>query len=121
MTTQKNRELLAQTARRALELVRRRIAANPVAIPEIQNSVLAQLEWLTDFAEGRNEERARLSRLVFGVYVAKEEVDPDDRELNDALSKAFYAATTYSRGLMIDPNVVGAMPPNTSLERTCEG
>ena len=120
MTTQ-NRELLAQTARRALELFRRRIAASLVAIPETQNSVLAQLEWLTDFAEGRNDDRTRLSSLVFGVHVAKEEVGPDNHELNDALSKAFYAATTFSRGLKIDPNAVGAMPPNKSLERTREG
>jgi hypothetical protein len=118
--TSQNRALLAQASRRALELFRQRVAENPVATPEVQNSVLAQLEWLTDFAEGRNEERNRLSRLVFGTYVAKEELNPDDHELNDALTKAFYAATTFSRGLKIDPNSVAAMPPNKSLERTRE-
>jgi hypothetical protein len=115
-----NRQLLAQSARRALELFRVRIAAGPVAIPQIQESVLAQLEWLTDFAEGRNEERARLGQIMFGLYVGREEIDPSDRELNDALSKAFSAATIYGRGLKIDPNAVSPMPPNTSLERTRE-
>lgn len=116
-----NRQLLAQASRHALELFRTRIAAGLVAIPQIQESILAQLEWLTDFAEQRNDDRARLAKLMFGVYVAREELNPDDRELNDALSKAFYAAETYSRGLKIDPHVVSPTPPNTSFKRTREG
>ena len=115
--TSPNRQLLAQASRQALDLCRRAIAVRPIAVPQIQESVLAQLEWLTDFAEGRNDDRARLGEMVFGHYVARDEISSDDGSLIDALHNAFYAASTYRRGLKIDPSTLSAMLPNPSLER----
>ena len=112
--TLQNRLLLAQYSRRALDLLRKRLAVGPVASPRVQGSVLAQLEWLTDFAEGRNEERARLADLGFGVHLAKGDINTSDSELDEALYAAAHAADIYAGGLKIE----AVMPPNTSLERT---
>jgi hypothetical protein len=112
--TLRNRQLLAKYSRRALELFRKRIALGPVASARAQASVLAQLEWLTDFAEGRNEQRSRFKDLVF---FAKEDADTGDSELDEALYAAGLAADFYVSGLKID----AMMPPNTSFERTREG
>jgi len=115
--TSQNRQLLAQYARRALDLLHRRLSQGPIAIPQIQESIVAQLEWLTDFGEGRNEERSRLFDLNFGGYLAKEETCLEDSgELAGAIHQAFYAASIYALGLRID----SFMPPNISLERSRE-
>jgi hypothetical protein len=79
--------------------------------------VLAQLEWLTDFAEGRNDERHRLGDLGFGVHLAKEDMDTSDVELVAALNAAAWAADVYGRGLKIAVFV----PADTASGQTREG
>ena len=75
-------------------------------VPAIYNSVIAQLNWLVDFFEGKSEERNKLKDLTFGHYAVRE-LDPREIELVEALNKAFYVATRTKEGLKIDKALLG--------------
>jgi hypothetical protein len=100
-------DIRADIARKALELCRDRMKHNPnIAVPGMLESILAQLEWLVAFFEGRNSERNRLHTLVFGHYAARE-IDERDEEFVQALHNASYVASRTASGLKIDLKVLG--------------
>jgi hypothetical protein len=102
--------LKAAVTKRALELCNNRIQTNAgVALPEIMTSIKTQLEWLLAYFEGRNNERAKLHKLVFGHYAVRE-LDERDTEFIDALTKAFYVASRTARGLKVDEKVLSGGP-----------
>ena len=75
-------------------------------VPQIRESIEAQLKWLIDYFEGRADERRRLFDLTFGHYAARE-IDPREVRLIDALNKAFYVAVRTREGLKIDLKTLG--------------
>jgi hypothetical protein len=98
--------LKAEVVKKALELCNVRIKSNSrVALPWMLDSIRAQLEWLVSFFEGRNNEREKLRKLVFGHYAARE-LDESDTEFISALAKAHYVASRTAAGLKVDENVL---------------
>lgn len=98
--------LKAEVTRKALELCYDRIRSRRhIALPEILESIKNQLEWQLDFFEGRNSERVKLRKLVYGHYAARE-LDEEDQEFITALGKAFYVASRTAEGLKIDETLV---------------
>jgi hypothetical protein len=98
--------LKAAVTMRALDLCNNRIQINAgVALPDIMASIKTQLEWLLAYFEGRNKERAKLHKLVFGHYAVRE-VDERDEEFIDALTKASYVASQTARGLEVDEKLL---------------
>jgi len=75
-------------------------------VPQLRESIEAQLKWLIDYFEGRSNERKRLFELTFGHYAARE-VDPREEKLISALNKAFYVAVRTREGLKIDLKLLG--------------
>ena len=75
-------------------------------VPQLRESIEAQLKWLIDYFEGRSNERKRLFELTFGHYAARE-VDPREEKLISALNKAFYVAVRTREGLNIDLKLLG--------------
>ncbi len=99
-------DIKSQVARKALRLCENRIKNNSgVALPEILESIKAQLEWLVSYFEGRNNEREKLHAIVFGHYAARE-LDERDKEFVDALYKANYVASQTAKGLKIDLSII---------------
>ena len=74
-------------------------------VPQVFDSIEAQLKWLIDYFEGRSNERKRLFDLTFGHYAARE-IDPREEKLIDALNGAFYVAVRTREGLKIDLNLL---------------
>ncbi|MGO2392653.1 MAG: immunity protein Tsi6 family protein [Halomonas sp.] len=100
-------EVKAKISRDALGLCEDRIKSRAlVALPEIMNSIKAQLEWLVSYFEGKNSERSKLFELTFGHYAARE-VNEQDVEFIDALNKAFYVAVKTREGLKVDLSLLG--------------
>ncbi len=75
-------------------------------LPELMNSIKAQLEWLVAYFEGKNSGRSKLFDLTFGHYAARE-LAQEDVEFIDALNKAFYVAVKTREGLKIDLKELG--------------
>ena len=75
-------------------------------VPQLRESIEAQLKWLIDYFEGRSNERKRLFELTFGHYAARE-IDPREEKLISALNKAFYVAVRTREGLKIDLKLLG--------------
>lgn len=99
-------DLKAKVTKKALELCCDRIRkCRPVALPEILESIKRQLEWQLEYFEGRNCEREKLRKLVYGHYATKE-IDEEDQEFISALEKAFYVASRTAEGLKIDEKAV---------------
>jgi hypothetical protein len=100
-------DIKAAVVKKALTLCEDRIKNSPnIAVPGVLESIHAQLEWLVSFFEGRNNERAKLHKLVFGHYAIRE-LDERDEEFIEALKKANYVAHQTGAGLKIDLREVG--------------
>lgn len=100
-------EIKARITRQALEICEERINSGAaIALPEIMNSIKAQLEWLVSYFEGKNSERSKLFKLTFGHYAVRE-INEQDKEFVDALNKAFYVAAKTREGLKVDLSVLG--------------
>jgi len=98
--------LKAEVTSKALELCCDRIRnSRHVALPEILGSIKRQLEWQLEYFEGRNCEREKLRKLVYGHYATRE-IDEEDQEFISALGKAFYVASRTAEGLKIDEKLV---------------
>jgi len=69
------------------------------------NSIVEQLKFLKNYLNGKDKDRTKLMKLMFGVYAAKEleETDPDFAEI---LHKAFYVASQKKKGLKVDESVL---------------
>ena len=74
--------------------------------PQLFDSIEKQLEWLISYFEGTSNERSKLFELTFGHYAARE-IDPRERDLVDALNKAFYVAVQTRRGLKLELSELG--------------
>ncbi len=74
--------------------------------PQLFDSIEKQLEWLISYFEGTSNERSKLFELTFGHYSARE-IDPRERDLVDALNKAFYVAVQTRRGLKLELSELG--------------
>ncbi len=74
--------------------------------PQLFDSIEKQLEWLISYFEGTSNERSKLFELTFGHYAARE-IDPRERDLVDALNKAFYVAVQTRKGLKLELSVLG--------------
>ena len=99
-------EIKAKVAKTALDLCKDRIRNNPnIATPEILGSIKVQLEWLVSYFEGKNSEREKLHKLVFGHYAARE-IDERDEEFIQALYNANYVVLQTAAGLKIDLNAI---------------
>jgi ADP-ribosyl-[dinitrogen reductase] hydrolase len=81
---------------------------------QIYSSALIQLEFIKNVLLGKEKDKARLHKLVIGVWAAKE-FEATDPELAKALGTAYYIGIQIARGLKIQlPN---GRPPE-SLPRT---
>lgn len=98
-----NEDIKAAVCKEALATLSERSTA---IIPQLRESIEAQLEWLIDYFEGRTNERKRLFELTFGHYAARE-IDPREERLVDALNNAFYVAVKTREGLKIDLKLLG--------------
>ncbi|EHY0959254.1 hypothetical protein K2C03_004343 [Vibrio vulnificus] len=74
--------------------------------PQLFDSIEKQLQWLISYFEGTSNERTKLFELTFGHYAARE-IDPRERDLVDALNKAFYVAVQTRKGLKLELSVLG--------------
>ncbi|MCR9497409.1 immunity protein Tsi6 family protein [Vibrio alginolyticus] len=74
--------------------------------PQLFDSIEKQLEWLISYFEGTSNERSKLFELTFGHYATRE-IDPRERDLVDALNKAFYVAVQTRKGLKLELSVLG--------------
>ncbi|WP_253275219.1 immunity protein Tsi6 family protein [Vibrio vulnificus] len=74
--------------------------------PQLFDSIEKQLEWLISYFEGTSNERSKLFELTFGHYSTRE-IDPRERDLVDALNKAFYVAVQTRRGLKLELSELG--------------
>ncbi|MBY6192137.1 hypothetical protein KUV22_17075 [Microbulbifer agarilyticus] len=100
-------DLKASICREALLICNDRIESKArVTLPQIMDSTKAQLEWLISYFETGTGDRAGLFNLTFGHFAARE-IDESDRELIEALNKAFYVAVRTREGLKVDLNVLG--------------
>jgi len=100
-------DIKAKICDKALELCNERIRSKAgVALPNIMDSIRAQLEWLVSFFSGRNAEREKLYELSLGHYAVRE-VDERDKGFIDALTKAYYVAVKTREGLKVDLNELG--------------
>jgi hypothetical protein len=98
--------LKVDITRKALELCCDRIRnKRQIALPEILDSIKSQLEWQLEFFEGRNSERGKLRKLVYGHFAARE-LGEEDPEFITALARAFYVASRTAEGLKIDEKLV---------------
>ncbi|QWV98811.1 hypothetical protein KP005_05870 [Geomonas nitrogeniifigens] len=98
--------LKAEVTRKALELCCDRIRkSRHVTLPETLESIKHQLEWQLAYFEGRNSEREKLHKLVYGHYAVRE-IDEEDQEFISALAKAFYVASSTAKGLKLDEKLV---------------
>jgi|SRR5690554_3905583 len=100
-------DIKARICKEALDICNERVASNArVVLPEIMDSIQAQLEWLVSYFEGRSSERSKLFELTLGHFAVRE-VDERDKEFVEALKKAFYVAVKTREGLKIDLNALG--------------
>ncbi|WP_281517215.1 immunity protein Tsi6 family protein, partial [Vibrio parahaemolyticus] len=74
--------------------------------PQLFDSIEKQLEWLISYFKGTSNERSKLFGLTFGHYAARE-IDPRERDLVDALNKAFYVAVQTRKGLKLELSALG--------------
>ncbi|EPZ2383052.1 immunity protein Tsi6 family protein [Vibrio parahaemolyticus] len=74
--------------------------------PQLFDSIEKQLEWLISYFKGTSNERSKLFELTFGHYAAPE-IDPRERDLVDALNKAFYVAVQTRKGLKLELSALG--------------
>ncbi len=74
--------------------------------PQLFDSIEKQLEWLISYFKGTSNERSKLFELTFGHYAARE-IDPRERDLVDALNKAFYVAVQTRKGLKLELSALG--------------
>ncbi len=98
-----NEDVKAAVCREALAIL---LECRSTIIPQLRESIEAQLNWLIDYFEGRSSERQRLFELTFGQYAVRE-LDPREEKLVDALNKAFYVAIKTRQGLKIDLKLLG--------------
>lgn len=101
--TVSNEDVKAAVCREALAIL---LECGSAILPQLRESIEAQLNWLLDYFEGRSSERQRLFELTFGHYAARE-IDPREEKLVDALNKAFYVAVRTRQGLKIDLKLLG--------------
>ena len=89
----------AEVVEKALEMAKQREKECP-SLP-MYNSIVQQLEFLSNYLAGNDTDRTKLMNLMFGVYAAKEleETDPDFANI---LGKAFYVASQKKKGLRVD-------------------
>ncbi|MGJ3257678.1 MAG: immunity protein Tsi6 family protein, partial [Alcanivorax sp.] len=77
-------DIKARVCKDALAICNERIATDAwVALPEIMDSIQAQLAWLVSYFEGASAERSKLFGLTSGHYAVRE-VDEQDREFVEA-------------------------------------
>ncbi len=69
------------------------------------NSIVEQLKFLVNYLGGIEKDRSKLSKLMFGVYVAKE-LNETDPEFANILAKAYYIATQKRKGLKVDESIL---------------
>ncbi|WP_163938442.1 immunity protein Tsi6 family protein [Paraferrimonas sp. SM1919] len=76
-----------------------------VMLPQIFESIENQLNWLIAYFKGESCDRQKLFELTFGHFAARE-IDPREKEVVEALNRAFYVAERTRQGLKLDLNVL---------------
>lgn len=77
-----------------------------VVVPQMQESIVNQLNFLISYFQGVNSDREKLFELTFG-HLAAREIDPREEEIISALNSAFYVASQTRNGLKLDLKVLG--------------
>ncbi|MEM0704567.1 immunity protein Tsi6 family protein [Enterobacter quasihormaechei] len=90
---------------KALTLAKMRYAElknlNPHApLLQMYDSIVQQLLFLRDLIEGKEKDKAKLWKMTFGMYAAKE-FDNSDELFFERLSDAWFIADQIRRGLKI--------------------
>lgn len=99
-------KLKVEICQRALdECNNYRNALHPVMFESIEK----QLNWLVAYFSGESCDRQKLFELTFG-HIAAREIDAREKEVVDALNKAFYVAERTRQGLKLELNVLGLAP-----------
>jgi len=92
-----------ETINKALTVAEQRESENSSL--SMYSSIVEQLKYLSNYINGKDTNRTKLSELTFGIYAAKE-LEETDPEFAKILSKAFYVATQKSKGLKVNESIL---------------